>query len=77
MVRLKNNRYLTISAMLEIKKKVRCWVDKNGEICLRDCKDALDFNRGLGLPVLEYLDLIGFTIQHGEGRIVIDSKMVE
>lgn len=73
MVRLKNNRYLTMSAMLVIKKKVRCWVEENGEICLRDCKDALGFNRGLGLPVLEYLDQIGFTVQHGQGRIVIDN----
>ena len=51
MIRLKNNRYLTMAAMLQIKKKVRGWVDEKGEICLRDCKEALGFNRGLGLPL--------------------------
>jgi len=70
MVRLKNDRYLTLSAIEEIKKKVNGWIADKGIFCLRDCKDALDFNRGLGLPVLEYLDRVGFTIKHGEGRTV-------
>jgi selenocysteine-specific elongation factor len=70
MIRLKNDRYITSSALSEIKRKVGAWVEKNGEFCLRDCKEALDFNRGLGLPVLEYLDNIGFTMKKGEGRVV-------
>lgn len=74
MIRLKNDRYLTSSAVAEIKKKVGAWIVEKGELCLRDCKEALDFNRGLGLPVLEYLDQIGFTIKHGEGRIIADSN---
>lgn len=75
MIRLKNDRYLTGSAIAEIKKKVGSWIVEKGELCLRDCKEALDFNRGLGLPVLEYLDQIGFTIKHGEGRIVADGNL--
>lgn len=70
MVRFKNNRYLSMSAMLEIKKKVLRWVNEKGEFCLRYCRDALGFNRGLGLPVMEYLDQIGFTTSD-QGRIVI------
>ncbi|MBU0481557.1 MAG: selenocysteine-specific translation elongation factor [Proteobacteria bacterium] len=75
MIRLNNERYLTSSAMAGIKKKVGAWIVDRGELCLRDCKEALDFNRSLGLPVLEYLDQIGFTIQHGEGRIVANSDL--
>jgi selenocysteine-specific elongation factor len=71
MIRLKNDRYLTSGAMEKIKEKIRAWVDRKGEIHLRDCKEALDFNRGLGIHVLEYLDRAGFTIKKGEGRIVI------
>lgn len=70
MIRLKNDRYLTSSAIAEIKKKVGAWVEKNGAFGLRDCKEALDFNRGLGLPVLEYLDQIGFTLIQGAGRVI-------
>lgn len=69
-IRLNNDRYLTPRAIERIKEKVSEWVDEKGEICLRDCKDALDFNRGLGLPVLEHLDQIGFTVKQGEGRIL-------
>lgn len=68
-VRLKNDRYLTSSAIAEIKKKVGAWIGDKGEFCLRDCKEALDFNRSLDLPVLEYLDGIGFTIKRGERRV--------
>jgi len=70
MIRLKNDRYITCSALPEIKRKIKVWVEKNGEFHLRDCKRALDFNRGLGLPVLEYLDVIGFTIRQGDVRVV-------
>lgn len=69
-IRLKNDRYLTSSAMVEIQDRVRRWVDENGALCLRDCHKALDFNRGIGLPVFEHLDQIGFTAKKGEGRIV-------
>ncbi|MBU0675111.1 MAG: selenocysteine-specific translation elongation factor [Proteobacteria bacterium] len=75
MIRLKNGRYLTRAAIAEIKKKVGSWIVEKGEFCLRDCKEALDFNRGIGLPVLEYLDQLGFTIKHGEGRIVANSNL--
>jgi len=77
MIRLKNDRYLTAGAMERIKEKIRTWVERKGEIHLRDCKDALDFNRGLGVHVLEYLDRAGFTIKKGEGRVVVGNEFPE
>ena len=71
LIRLKNDRYLTSSALNEIKKRVAMWEKKYGEISLRDCKKVFDFNRGIGLHVLEYLDQIGFTLRRGEGRKVV------
>jgi selenocysteine-specific elongation factor len=74
MIRLRNDRYLTAGALEGIKEKIRAWVERKGEIHLRDCKDALDFNRGLGAHVLEYLDRAGFTIKKGEGRVVVGNE---
>ncbi|RJQ43570.1 MAG: selenocysteine-specific translation elongation factor [Anaerolineaceae bacterium] len=68
MIRLKNDRYLTRAAMAEIKNKIAAWIARYGEFHLRDCQEVLDFNRGLGQPVLEYLDDTRFTIRIGEGR---------
>jgi selenocysteine-specific elongation factor len=72
LIRLKNNRYLTSMAMEEIKIKVRQSVNRKGAIHLRDCKEVFDFNRKIGLHVLEYLDRIGFTYSKGEeeGRVL-------
>jgi len=72
MIRLRNNRYLTSIAMEVIKKKVRKRVHEKGAIHLRDCKEVFDFNRKIGLHVLEHLDRVGFTISKGkeEGRVL-------
>ncbi|MBU0485362.1 MAG: selenocysteine-specific translation elongation factor [Proteobacteria bacterium] len=75
MIRLNNGRYLTASALAEIKKRVGRWIVERGELCLRDCKEALDFSRGIGLPVLEYLDQISYTTKHGDGRILAERDL--
>ncbi len=69
-VRLGNDRYLSCMALEEIKKRVREWVERHGQIRLGDCNEALGIGRTPGLSILEYLDKVGFTERRGEGRIL-------
>ncbi|OPX34258.1 MAG: hypothetical protein B1H11_11190 [Desulfobacteraceae bacterium 4484_190.1] len=69
-IRLNNRRYLGPQAMEQIKKKVRQLIKKNGSLTIGDCKEVLGYGRTVGVPVLEYLDSIGFTRRQGDERIL-------
>ncbi len=61
LIRLKDNRYLSIEALEEIKKRVVRAVADQGFITLGDCKQLLGYGRSGGAFVLDYLNEIGFT----------------
>lgn len=70
LIRLNNNRFLTFQAMEEIKEKIRHVIVRKGGLTLADCKEILGYGRTGGIPVLEYLDEIGFTCRKGDERIL-------
>ncbi len=70
LIRLKNRRFLTPQAMKQIREKVKQVIIKKGSLTLADSKDILGYGRSGGVPVLEYLDEIGFTRRDGDGRVL-------
>jgi selenocysteine-specific elongation factor len=74
LVRLNDNRFLTTEAMEEIKKKVKDVIRTQGRFILQDAKAVLGYGRTHSIPVLEYLDTIGFTRRIGDERFLKKSK---
>ncbi len=70
LIRLNDKRYLTPSAFEEIKKRVGEKILEAGSLILDDLKDLIGYGRTRAIPVLEYLDDIGFTVRRGDGRVL-------
>lgn len=70
LIRLNNRRFLTPHAMEQIKKRVRELIKKNGKLTIGDCKTIMGYGRTVGIPVLEYLDSIEFTVRQGDKRVL-------
>ncbi len=70
LIRLNNRRFLTPQSMAKIKERVAQVIRKNGSLTVGDCKEVLGYGRTVGVPVLEYLDAIGFTRREGDSRVL-------
>lgn len=68
LVRLNDGRFLTVEALYEIKDKVRALIMRKGRLTIQDAKEVLGYGRNRAVPVLDYLDSIGFTQRVGEER---------
>jgi selenocysteine-specific elongation factor len=65
-----NGRFLTPQAMEQIKDGVRKVIMQKGRLTLADSKEILGYGRTVGIPVLEYLDAIGFTRRQENERVL-------
>jgi hypothetical protein len=70
LVRLNDGRYLTCQAIEDIKEKVRDWILQKGSLTVQGSKEILGYGRNRGVPVLEYLDSIGFTRRIDDARVL-------
>lgn len=70
LVRVNDGRFLNQEALEEIKGRIRAIVEEKGIFTIHDCKDAFGYGRTVAVPILEYLDRIGFTLRTEEGRII-------
>ncbi|MFN3534680.1 MAG: SelB C-terminal domain-containing protein [Desulfatiglandales bacterium] len=70
LVRVNDGRFLDIEALEEIKRRIIKVVEQKGIFTIQDCKSAFGYGRTVAVPILEYLDRIGFTQRTGEGRII-------
>jgi len=70
LVRINDGRFLTTQAFEGIKKKVSNVIVQKGVFTLGDLKGTLRYGRSVGVPVLEYLDSIGFTRREENGRVL-------
>jgi len=70
LIRLSNGRYLTPSALETIREIVHRAITARGRLKLSDCKSLLGYGRMGAVPVLDYLDQIGFTLRRGNERIL-------
>lgn len=68
---LNDGHYISHQAMEQIKKDVEKTIVQKGSFNLNDSKEMLGYGRKRGIPVLEYLDEIGFTRREGDGRVLM------
>ena len=73
-IQLNNRRFLGLQAMEQIKKRVMQLIKKNGRLTIGDCKEVLGYGGTVGVPLLEYLDSIGFTRRQGDERVLKETK---
>ena len=69
LVILGDKRFLSAEAVEEAKKRVSKVIEQKRAFTIPDCKEALGYGRTVAIPVLEYLDTIGFTRRQGDGRV--------
>ncbi|MEZ4527942.1 MAG: selenocysteine-specific translation elongation factor [Desulfobacterales bacterium] len=67
---LNNRRFLSLHGLEEIKQRVRTAIVQKGSIRLGDGTELLGYGRMGAVPVLEYLDEIGFTFRRGDERVL-------
>lgn len=77
LIRLSNGRYLTPAALETIKDHVRAAITARGRFKLSDSKALLGYGRMGAVPVLDYLDQIGFTVRRGNERILKETARRE
>ena len=70
LVRLSDNRFLSVEALAEIKTRVKNAITDKGCISLKDSTEILGYGRWGGAPVFDYLDKIGFTTRIGDERVL-------
>lgn len=68
LIRLNNRRFMHPQAMEEIKSRVKEVIMRKGVFTIPDCKEVMGYGRTVGVPVLEYLDSIGFTRREEDTR---------
>jgi selenocysteine-specific elongation factor len=75
MHRLNENRYCLPETLLEMTALVQRLNEQQGEISVRQFRDAVGCGRGLAIEVLEYFDTVRYTQRRGEARIVLDEAL--
>lgn len=73
LVRLPNDRLISRTGLEEVKRRVARAIRQKGFITPADCKDVLGYGRTAGIPLLEYLDAVGFTCRKDNVRILAES----
>jgi len=63
LIRLNDNRFLSLEGMDRIKKSVTRIISQRGFITVHDCKEAFGYGRWGGTHVLDYLNRTGFTVR--------------
>ncbi len=63
LIRLNDNRFLSLDALEEIKRRVAHAIHEKGFVALGDCKALFGYGRSGGAHVLDYLNQIGFTVR--------------
>jgi selenocysteine-specific elongation factor len=70
LVRLNDDRFLTVEAMEEIKEKVTELIHRKGKLAIQDSREILGYGRSRAIAVFEYLDAIGLTCRVGDVRVL-------
>jgi len=70
LVRVNDGRFLSVEAFKKIKEKMSRVIVKKGVFTIGDLKETLGYGRSVGIPILEYLDSIGFTCRLENGRVL-------
>jgi len=70
LVRVNDGRFLSIQALERIKENVSKVIMQKEAFTIADLKETFGYGRSVGIPILEYLDSIGFTRREEVGRVL-------
>lgn len=70
-VRVEPTRFYAASAIESLKEAVARHISEHGPATAADLKDAMGTTRKFAMPLLEYLDGIGFTRRDGDVRVLV------
>ncbi len=70
LIRLNDDRFLTVEALQEIKEKVRALILRKGSLTIQDSWEILGYGRSRAIAVFEYLDTMGLTSRVGDKRVL-------
>ncbi len=73
LVRLNDQRFLSLDAVEEIKVRVARAIKTRGFVTVGDCKELFGYGRWGGTHVLDYLNHIGFTVRR-DNRHYLDKE---
>ncbi|PIP35105.1 MAG: selenocysteine-specific translation elongation factor [Desulfobacterales bacterium CG07_land_8_20_14_0_80_52_14] len=71
LVRLNDDRFLSLKAMDQIKKAVRQTIAQRGFVTVHDCKELFGYGRWGGTHVLDYLNQTGFTLRRQDKHYLV------
>lgn len=74
LVRLNDQRFLSLEAVAKIKTRVAQAIERKGFITVGDCKTVLGYGRWGGTHVLDYLNAVGFTIRRENRHYLAGEK---
>jgi selenocysteine-specific elongation factor len=74
---LNDDRYCLPDSLRKLTGVVQELADRQGEVTVREFRDAAGCGRGLAIEVLEYFDRVRFTQRRGESRVVLDEEIPE
>ena len=67
-VQLGDGIYLHCDAIEEAQRRIRVHIEEHGNVTASQAKTLLGSSRKYSIPLLEYLDRIGFTLRRGDVR---------
>jgi selenocysteine-specific elongation factor len=68
-VRVGGEGWISSAALAEVASAVAGIIGEKGEMTVGDFKDALGLSRKYAVPLLEYLDMNGYTRREGDARV--------
>ena len=72
LVKLSDDLFYDKLLIEEYQSIVKKYLDKNGEVSIKDLKDETELSRKYLIAIMEYFDRIKFTKRSGEVRISYD-----
>lgn len=68
-VKVKHDMYYLKEQIDAVKLKLDVFFEKNEKLEPKDIKEIAGVSRKYAIPLLEYFDVIGYTVKKGEYRI--------
>ncbi|HNQ23258.1 MAG TPA: selenocysteine-specific translation elongation factor [Phycisphaerae bacterium] len=77
LVKIDATIYLHADVERELRQRVAQLVAERGPVSVSEVREALDSSRKFMVPILEYLDRVGFTRRVGDQRVLAESERAE
>jgi selenocysteine-specific elongation factor len=70
LIKLNNHRLIHSEAIEDVKRNLRNYIEKKGQVVLAESMEVLGVGRAQAQPIFDHLDSIRFTMRIGDYRIL-------